>query len=125
MTKAQINKELKELGLGFVKMLDKGNCFDKEVCYTNFEGKRVKGFKASSKGPMTVINAHIDKVDTKIFEIENSLRELGMVRQDNLFISPNGKIKLSISVMEFPTYTDKMGYDSDYKTLYVVPTYTK
>lgn len=120
MTKTDINKALKELGYGFVKVSTGG--WDEPKCYTGFDGKRVKGISGGSVGPLTSSNTYEEKNQRVISEVTDTLRDLGMREQeDGVLVSPNGKIKVSLTVSYFPAYTRSAGYDESYQNAYIQP----
>ena len=121
MKKTEINKVLKEAGYGNIKVQD-GSWSDGK-CYTNYEGKRVKGIKGGSVGPTTVTSAYQEKNDEIINSVTKNLIEAGMKEEGNNLVSENGKIKLSLMVTYFPTYTRSAGYDDAYETAYIQPVF--
>jgi len=120
MKKAEINKVLKELGYGFVKV-STGNDFDNGKCFTGWDGKRVKGIPGGSHGPMTATNAYQERNKAVIDKVTSSLRCAGMVERDGVLESQDGKIKLTLTVSEFPKYTKSAGYDDGYMNCYIQP----
>ena len=55
ITKTAINKVLKEHGYNFIKVKT-GDWTKPEKCFTTMDGKRVKGIKGGSIGPLTSTN---------------------------------------------------------------------
>jgi len=122
MKKSDVNKVLKECGYGFVKV-QTGDWTKPEKCLTGFDNKRVKGIKAGSVGPTTVTSAYRERNDETITTVKDSLRCIGMKEEDNVLVSPNGKIKVSLTVVDYPHYARSAGYDDGYRNYYVVPTF--
>jgi len=122
MKKAEINKALKDLGYGFVKVSTGG--FDEPKCFTGFDGKRVKGIAGGSVGPMTATNAYEEKNREVISTATDTLKRLGMTEdEDGVLVSQNGKIKVSFIVSYFPKYTRSAGYDDSYQNAYIQPVF--
>ena len=124
VTKVEINKVLKELGNGFVKMSDGEGWSEKTVCYTDWNNKRVKGIRVSSRGPMDVTDAWSEARDRNVSRIKDELKDLGLREtSSSVFETADGKIKLSLNVEEYPQYTRSTNLDSGYVNLYLVPRY--
>jgi hypothetical protein len=120
MKKSDINKALKENGYGFIK-IQTGDWIKPEKCFTGFDGKKVKGIAGGSRGPMTATNAYEEKNVKVAEEAIYSLVKIGMKKEDGLLVSPDGKIKVSLTVNYFPTYARSAGYDDSYETAYIQP----
>lgn len=118
MKKSDINTVLKNQGIGYVKIHD-GSMTGK--CYTDWNGKRVKGIRGGSVGPMTATSAASDKTKSVLSTLEKDLKDLGMIEKDGHLESKDGKIKMRISVSMYPQYSRSMGYDDAYQTAYIVP----
>jgi hypothetical protein len=122
MKKSDINKVLKENGYGFVKLSAGG--FSGDKCFTGFDGKRVKGIRGGSFGPMTVTNAYQERNQSIIREVESDLRYIGMRKnEDGLLVSEDGKIKMTLVVENFPQYARSAGYDDGYQNCYILPVF--
>jgi hypothetical protein len=122
MKKTEINKVLKENGYGFIKV-NTGNWNNPEQCYTNWQGKRVKGIKGGSYGPVTVTRAWEEKNQEVISTVTDALKQIGMKEEDGYLKSPDGKIKLKLMVDTFPQYTRSAGYDEGYTNCFITPVY--
>ena len=72
---------------------------------------------------MTVTNAHNEKTASVKSEIVNELKRMGMVEKDDLLVSNDGKIKLSLAEQWFPQYSRSAGYDESYQSIYLVPNF--
>ena len=123
MKKSDINSILKEAGLQFVKISTGTGWDSKDKCYTGFNGKRVKGIPTASYGPMTATNVHNEKTASVKSEVISKLKKLGMVEQDDILVSEDGKIKFSLTEQWFPKYTRSAGYDESYQNIYLVPNF--
>jgi len=127
ITKTVINKVLKEMGMGFVK-LDDGGFYSNGVCYTNGAGKRVKGIPAASHGPMTVTDAYRTHIADKKLKVRNALVEAGIsydYKEDLFIANKDAKKPITFKLMEdwFPAYTRSAGYDSGYQSIYITVNY--
>jgi hypothetical protein len=122
MKKSDVNKVLKEAGYGFIKV-QTGDWAKPEKCLTGFDGKRVKGIKGGSVGPTTVTSAYQERNQQVISEVTSSLKDIGMVEKDDCLVSPDGKISLSLGLVDYPQYTRSAGYDDAYRNYYVVPNF--
>lgn len=124
MSVSVANKILKDHGLGFVKI----NTPNGEKCITP-GGKRVKGIYGSNTGPLTVTDSPYEKLNNILSSLKDSLSlEFLYDETYNAFvISSNSKSKtmLSLITQDFPTYTMDMGYDTMYRTHYIVPHFFK
>ena len=72
---------------------------------------------------MTVTNAHNEATANVKSEVIRALEAIGMEEQDNLMVSPDGKIKLSLNEQWFKQYSRDAGYDEAYQNIYLVPTF--
>ena len=122
MKKSDVNAVLKDHGIEFVK-IQTGDWAKPEKCYTGFNGKRVKGIRGGSYGPMTVTTAYQEANDRIISSVTSSLKKIGMVEKDGHLESTDRKIKLSLGVEFFPKYTRSAGYDESYKNCYIIPNF--
>lgn len=122
MKKSDINKVLKENGYGFVK-IQTGEWAKPEKCYTGWDGKKVKGIRGGSYGPLTVTSAYQEKNESIIKSVTSSLKSLGMVEKDSHLESQDGKIKVALNVEVFPQYTRSAGYDVGYQSCYIIPNF--
>lgn len=124
MSVSVANTILKDHGLEFVKIITPNG----EKCFTS-NGKRVKGIYGSSTGPLTVTNVPYEKLNNTLSSLKNSLSmEFLYDETYNAFvINSNSKSKtmLSLTTQDFPTYTIDMGYDTMYRTHYIVPYFFK
>jgi len=130
VTKSMINKVLKEnFCFSFVKMTDTdpNNGFaSKEVCYTDYwDNKRVKGIRVSSRGPLSITNAWIEAREENTAKVKDVLIDLGLILSDaeDVLVTPDGKIKMRLSIEEFPQYTRRSNFDNGYINVFLAPRY--
>lgn len=121
-TKAAVNAIIKEFNPQFVKVSN-GDYYSSPKCYTGLDGKRVKGIPSGSVGPMTVTNVAVEKGEEIISRIKQRLSQIGL-RQCELnpgvmVGGKNDKLRLLISLDNFPQYTRDAGYDEMYRNLFV------
>ena len=122
MKKSDVNAVLKDHGISFVKV-QTGDWAKPEKCYTGWDGKKVKGIKGGSIGPMTVTSAYQEKNQEVINSVTSSLKNIGMVEKDGLLQSKDGKLSLSLDLVDYPAFTYSAGYDDSYRNYYVVPNF--
>ena len=121
ISKADVNAVLKDLGNEFVKWKINGK-------YSVFtaNNKRFKGILAGSESPMDATSAGYERVSKKVKEIRNALFDLGLKQEtpDNniLVANPDSKYKFTVVlyVEKFPSHSSRDGYDSDYKSIYIL-----
>ncbi len=127
VTKSSIAAVLKDQGLGFVKMSTGISYADTTKCFKDGAGKRVKGIRAASHGPMTVTDEYQKAITAKMTEVEAALLQIGMEYVDEGLMVANKDakrpLKLSLNVEWFPAYTRAANLDEGYKNIYIVPTY--
>ena len=70
MTKTEINKALKEIGFGFVKM--RVNSYQDKT-----HPSKMKGLRGGSIGPMTMTDAHHTHNINVIDKVKNTLKNIG------------------------------------------------
>ena len=120
MKRSDINSALKEIGYDYVRYSLGGN---QSRCYTSWNGKRVRGIRAGSIGGMTVTDAYKERNRSVMNQVVDTLCSIGMVHNGDYMESPDGKIRLSLSLELFPAYASRAGLDPSYRNYYVVPTY--
>ena len=121
ITKKRINELLKELEVGFVKQ-QKDTYHD--VVYTNWEGKRYKGLRGGSIGPMTMTDMHRKHncdVETKVKQKLNYYADSMYIENDQLNfdfrISEKQIRTLSFKWHLFGKYAHNQ-YDEGYQNYY-------
>jgi len=126
ITKAEINKLFKEAGYQFIK-LDNGDRFSSGTIYKNSQGKRVKGFRGGSIGPMTVTSAHLKHNDKKVQKIKSIACEYAKTcyltkngLEMTFLTGPNKLTTYSFTWQLYPTHTHSANLDSMYETYYLV-----
>ena len=127
MTQSEVNKLLKEAGLGFVKINTSSYPINRSKKYTNWEGKSFKGFRGGSIGPMTVTNAHLNHNKEVVQRINELTRDYScqLAETDNgviiKFQAGSGKdIVKEFKWNTFPTNSASMGFDPAYQTYWLV-----
>ena len=117
MTKREINKTLKEIGFGFIKM--RVNSYQDKT-----HPDRFKGLRGGSIGPMTVTNAHhthntnvIDKVKSTLKNIGGTV-EKGSYDLSVSFPTNKGRLVYNFYLTLYPTYAGNE-YDSGYQTYWL------
>ena len=127
MSKAVANEILKEHGLGFVKV-STGGMFESDKCYTNLQGKRVKGIFGAGTGPMTVTDIPRQKINEKLAKLDSVLACRFRSTDDNEYIVEETSrtiTKMRLSVHQFPAYTRSANLDEAYVNHYIVPFFEK
>lgn len=120
MKRSDINSALKEIGYDYIRYSLGGN---QSRCYTSWNGKRVRGIRAGSIGPVTVTDSYKERNRSVMNQAISVLKSIGMVEDGDYMSSPDGKIRLSLSLELFPAYSSRVGLDPSYRNYYVVPTY--
>ena len=117
MKKQELNLILKKCGLGFVK--GTLNSFETKVL-TNFDGKRNKGIKGGSIGPMTMTNAHTNhnlNIERKVIDSIGTQYLKEHSPNNYLSFDING-LKITLIWKLFPTYAHNH-YDASYMTYWL------
>ena len=122
MKKSEINKILKDLGLSFVKV-NTGDWAKPEKCYTNFEGKRVKGIKATNRGPLDITDAADKRIDELTCKIIDTFRKEYFKVENGIFTSPDGKLSFNFIEETYPQYTRSANLDDGYIQVVLIPNF--
>lgn len=117
MTKTEINKALKNIGFGFVKM--QVNTYQDKT-----HPSKTKGLRGGSIGPMTVTNAHENHNQSVINKTKIALTNIGGKVESSYhdlsisFPSKRGKLVYNFDLQLFKKYA---GFDLDpsYKTYWL------
>ena len=120
MTKTTFNRILKELGYTFVKV-SRGT-FATPKCYTDYYGKKTKGIRGGSYGPMTITNQwrNVNEKVTNAVKVE--MNKLGIISIDGSdffqYIVQFGRkeFKVTFSWEAYPTYDRSQRLDPSYLT---------
>ena len=118
MTKTEINKALKEIGFGFVKMR-------KDMYTDKTHPSKLKGLRGGSVGPMTSTNAHMNHNQNAINETKTALINIGGSVEKSYcdlsisFPSKKGKLIYHFNLNLFKTYAG-FDYDPSYQTYWLV-----
>jgi len=122
MRKSDINKMLKEFGYGYVKVTT--NDWDRpEKCYTDFNGKRVKGIVATHRGPLDVTDAADRRIEAVKSDITDTFRDAGFTVRNGIFEAPDGTLNFTLMEMTYPQYTRSANMDDGYTQVVLVPNY--
>jgi hypothetical protein len=117
MTKTEINKALKEIGFGFIKM--RVNSYQDKT-----HPSKMKGLRGGSIGPMTVTDAHHTHNTNVIDNVKNTLQNIGgSVEKGSYdltvsFPSNRGKLVYNFYLTLYPTYSHNE-YDKSYQTYWL------
>jgi hypothetical protein len=117
MTKTEINKVLKNIGFGFVKM--QVNTYQDKT-----HPSKTKGLRGGSIGPMTATDAYMNHNQSAINETKTALTNIGGKVESSYndlsisFPSKKGKLVYNFNLNLFKTYA---GFDLDpsYKTYWL------
>ena len=127
MSKAVANEILKEHGLEFVKV-STGSMMCDGKCYTNAQGKRVKGIFGASTGPMTLTDVPRERLREKERQVHAVMAARFKQAEDESYIveeTSRSVTKLRLSVHDFPAYTRSANLDEAYRNHYIVPFFEK
>ena len=116
----EINSRLKDLGLGFVKMNE--GSFSNGKVYTNWEGKRSKGIRGGSIGPMTMTNAHMNhnaEVEAKLKEAFFGFYSYDGVSSKLTFDLGKKTRTYNFAWNLFPSNTNAMDLDPGYQSYWL------
>ena len=117
MTKTEINKVLKSIGFGFVKM--HVNMYQDKT-----HPDKVKGLRGGSIGPMTMTDAHINHNQSAINETKTALTNIGGKVESSYhdlsisFPSKKGKLVYNFDLRLFKKYAG-FDYDPSYQTYWL------
>ena len=117
MTKSEINKALREIGVDFVKMRI-------DYYHEKTHPLKKKGLRAGSIGPLTVTQAHMEHNRNTIDKVKDTLYRLGGSVERTLsdltvsFPSKKGKLIYDFNLEMFPTYAHNE-YDPGYQTYWL------
>lgn len=117
MTKTEINKALKGIGFGFVKMR-------KDMYHEKTHPSKMKGLRAGSIGPMTMTDAYMKHNNDAIDETKKALTSIGgTVEQSSYdltvsFQTKKGKLIYNFYLTLYPTYAGNE-YDRGYQTYWL------
>ena len=118
MTKTEINKALKGIGFGFVKM--SVNAYQVKT-----HPSKMKGLRGGSIGPMTMTDQYMNHNQTAINEIKTGLTNIGGRVEKSYndisisFPSKKGKLIYHFNLSLFKTYAG-FDYDPSYQTYWLV-----
>ena len=117
MTKAEINKVLKSIGFGFVKM--QVNMYQDKT-----HPSKTKGLRGGSIGPMTMTDQYMNHNRSAINETRTALTNVGGKVESSYhdlsisFPSKKGKLVYNFDLQLFRTYAHNE-YDPSYQTYWL------
>lgn len=109
----------------FVTMSTGGYGWDNK-CYTNFDGKRVKGIYCACKGPLTVTHVADEQIARMQATLHAAMSLHFVQDEERRYIvaeTSRSITLLRLAVLPFPTYTRSANLDDGYLSWYIVPQY--
>ncbi|MAI07984.1 MAG: hypothetical protein CMF61_03405 [Magnetococcales bacterium] len=125
MSKAIANEIFKQHGLEFVKVTTHDN---RDKCFTNNSGKRVKGMFGAGIGPMTLTSIPWDRLRSKEQDVHSALAARFKQDETGSYLveeTSRSVTKLRLSTQVFPAYTRSANMDDAYRNHYIVPFFEK